>query len=168
MTTSPATVGSPALVLACGLPPDLTRRDADADAQLEPCSRFGGYHVIPDRQRGANGPLGVVLMGDRRPKNQPRPTASPLEFSDQDHPVPLRAGDAEAGVIRNQQRPHVLDVQPLGHAREPQIDEDDGDHLPDLTRRCGERCAALEAEAGAFRVFDLTGGAPASSGGQSK
>ena len=144
---------------------DLTRRDADADAQLGAVPRLGSYHVIPDRQRGANGPLGVVLMSNRRTEDRHDGVA--YELFDQ-AAIPFEVTTDEV-VIRNQQRPHVLDVQPLGHAREPhEIDEDDGDNFAHLTRRCGERCAALEAEAGAFRVFDLTGGAPSHNGGQSK
>ena len=96
----------------------------DADAELEL-----GLLVedpVTDRERGAYGALCVVLVRDRRAEDRHHRVADELLH---------RAAEAlelvpQAGVVRAEQRAHLLRIHLLGARREAhEIGEEDGDDL---------------------------------------
>jgi hypothetical protein len=84
--------------------------DADVDLQVA----VGGK-VLTDRQRGPYGPLGVVLVGDRRTEDRHHRVAHELRDR---AAVPLE-DRAQAGMVRLQEPLHVLGIHSLGPRREP-------------------------------------------------
>ena len=114
---------------------------------------------VPDRERGANGPLGIVLVRGRRAEERHHRVADELL----DRPAaPLELG-AQPRVVRLEHGAHVLGVELLGPRGEAdEVGEEDGHDLALLPRRLGgllQTGAAARAEARAVRVLVAAAGA---------
>ena len=131
----------------------LTRRDADPDVEVE---RVVALVQRRDRvarcERGADGPLGVVLVRRRRAEHRDDGVADELLDG---AAVPLELAP-ERLVVAAQQRTDILGVEALGaRGGADEIDEDSRHDLPLLARpRLGrERRAAAVAEPGVVRIL---------------
>jgi hypothetical protein len=111
----------------------LTGRDADVDLQLS-----GGGELLPDRQRGPDGALGVVLVRDGRAEDRHHRVAHKLRDR---AAVPLE-DRAQVGVVRLQEPLHVLGIHPLGARREPH--EVGEQHRDDLALLAEGTCFPIE------------------------
>ena len=128
----------------------LARRHADPNVQIALLQVQLGDR-FPDGQRRADRPLGIVLVHHGRAEQGHDGVAD--ELLDR-APVPLELG-ADERVVVGELSPHILRVEPLCPAREPdQIAEQHGDDLSLLADRLGraERRAAGIAEARAVRI----------------
>jgi len=134
----------------------LAGMDPDADVQVEPLVlgvQLGDR--LLDREPGADGALGVVLVGLRRAEErQDRIAAELLERA----AVALELGPYPC-VVRSDERLDVLGVELLGSCcRADEVDEDRRDDLSFLARRrgsgrAGQRRAAGQAEASLCGIF---------------
>ena len=96
---------------------------------------------VADRQRGAHGSLGIVLVGYRRTEERHHSLADKL--------LDAAAEALELGayvrVVRHERCAKVLGVEPLGGCREVgEVSEEDGDDLPLLAPRGCARGPAAE------------------------
>ena len=107
----------------------LAGRDPDPDLQVALLRER-----LPDRERGSDGSLRVVLVGDRSAEDRhDRVTDELLDGAAE----ALELG-AHARVVRLEQAPHVLRVHGLGSGREAdEVAEEAGDDLALLPRRPG-------------------------------
>ncbi len=127
-------------------------RLAELGPRLQRDHRFPGVHADPHLQRrlrvllvqlrdlfedpepGAHGPLGVVLVRDRRTEHRHHRVADELL----DRAAMAFEHGAHAVVIRTKPRPHVLRVGLLGRRGEAdQVAEEHGHDLPLLVRSFG-------------------------------
>jgi hypothetical protein len=134
----------------------LTGMDPDADVQVEPLVLGIQLRDRPlDREPGANGTLGVVLVGFRRAEERQDGVAAEL-FERAAVPLEL---SPHTRVVRGDERLDVLGVELLGAGgRADEVDEDRRDDLSFLARRrgsgrAGQRRAAGQAKAGLYGVF---------------
>jgi hypothetical protein len=109
---------------------------------------------LPDRERCADGALGVVLMGFRRAEKRENCVAAELL---EGASVGLEL-TADTCVVRSHERPHVLGIEVLGASGRPdEVDEDRGDDLSFLAwRRCGGKWASAKAAELELRGICLT------------
>ena len=108
---------------------------------------------VADRERRADGALGVVLVRDRRAEDGHHRVADELL----DRAAEALELGAQARVVGPQERPDVLWVELLGARREAdEVGEEHRDDLALLARllgRDGERRAAVRAESGVSSVL---------------
>jgi hypothetical protein len=130
----------------------LAGRGADTNGQSE--RRIFGVQLrncVADRECGANGALGVILVGGRRSEDR-----------DDSVPDELLHGAAEAlelglrpCVVRREEATNVLWVEALGAFREvDEVDEDCGD---DLALLCGHALLLFEGGSAGRAVGELRG-----------
>ena len=120
LTTSPEAIPSPASRLGVEPYEHLTRRDSDAELELVL------DRELADGESGADGSLGIVLVGDGSAEQRHDRVAD--ELLDRAS-VALQLG-AKASVVRAEERLHVLRVHRLRLRREPdEVAEEDGDDL---------------------------------------
>ncbi len=118
----------------------------DADAQLEPF--VVAVRPGADLQRCPDRSLRVVLVCDRRAEDRHHGITDELLH----RPAVPRELVAQVGVVRRQQRAHVLRVELLGAGGEThQVGEEHGDDLPLLARGAGRVRRGRGAAEGAER-----------------
>ena len=128
----------------------LTGCDADPDLEVSP-----SMGPSADGEGSSHGPLGIVLVGDRRTEQRHGGVADELL----DRPAVALELGADALVVAAEHGSHVLGIHPLGTLGGPdQVAEEDGDDLPLLACARGggryfQRRAAGPAEAKAVRVL---------------
>ena len=118
--------------------------DAGPDVEVEPLVLLVQLgDSLPDRERRADGALGIVLVGLRRAEQREDGVAAELL---EGAAVGLELA-ADACVVRSHERLHVLGVEILGASgRADEVDEDRGDDLSLLARRrCGGKRTPAEA-----------------------
>ena len=131
----------------------LARGHRDPDLEVE--HRIGLVQLadrVADRERGADGPLRVVLVSDRRSEERHHGVADELL----DRAAVALDLLAKPRVVRGQRGTDVLRVELLGPAGEAdEVGEQHADDLPLVPHRrgSGECRAAAAAEPEAVRVF---------------
>jgi hypothetical protein len=106
------------------------RRDRDANSKVLPLLA----RPVPDRQRGADSPLWIVLVGDRGAEQCHDRIAD--EFLDRPA-VPFELA-AKMAMVWRKECPNVLRVHSLGSAGESdEVRKEHGDDLPLLTADLG-------------------------------
>ncbi len=137
-----------------GLDERLARVDADADAELAQAVLLAALqHGIPDRERGAHGSLGVVLVRHRDAPDRHDAVADVLLDRAAD-PLDLAV---QEGVVGVEQPSHVLGIAAVDTAREAhEVGEEDRDVLSFLRehrQRLDQGHPAPAAEAEAVRIL---------------
>ena len=147
LTTSPVAIPAPSPERAESATSASPVSTAARTASSVPPASFSSSIASRICERGADRPLGVVLVDHRRAEDRHDRVAD--ELLD-------RAAEAldlvlDARVVRAERRADVLRIGPIGARREPdEIDEEDGDDLALLLRGRGaerRRAGAAEAEA---------------------
>ena len=108
LTTSPAAIASPS---RARVERDQRLAGVDGDPHLERVVLLAG--PVADRERRADGALGVVLMRDRRAEERHHRVADELL----DRTAEALELGPETGVVGRKERADVLGVEPLGPAR---------------------------------------------------
>ena len=135
----------------------LARVDGDPHLQVElGRGRIQLRDRVEDRQRGADGPLGIVAVSDRGAENGHDGIADVLL----DRAAEGFDCSADPGEVGRLDRADVLGIEPLGSGGEPdQVDEEDRHDLSLLGQRAcglGQGRAAAIAEPRPGRVFSAT------------
>ena len=106
--------------------------DADVDRQRDRQLRVQARERLLHFERGAAGPLRVVLVGDRRAEERHDAVADELV----DHPAVARNRLAERLEAAVHDHRHLFRVELLAHGREAgDVGEEDGDDLPLAARQ---------------------------------